>query len=331
VLPTLETAMTGHGDLREFGVAFVVAGLCLAEGLAEVVRACGPRVAGRAAAAGLAILAALAQLHPRQSWTPPVQGPAGVERLSSLDVKHLVAVLPDRTVLVEEDAIVATLLRAQRSAWSRMGKTLRLAGRDPAQLAPVVAGPAPHVFALPDGQADLQWLGFKLSEAGLPGVSGLASVEAGWPCDAVTTHWDAASSIVAARSPILTVSSPSVRAGHGIVVYVAIPSPEHPLLLGDQPARSGFQQDVYDESNGSDRAALEALDRNDHVPPRFAGALQPFVARLDIWRGPDLPTVLPVQFDAVPTMVVAKSSSAGEADWICPAFPYDVRPIRITR
>jgi hypothetical protein len=210
-----------------------------------------------------------------------------------------------------------------------MGKTLSLAPRDPEVLTRVLRDSAARVFALPDGQADLQWLGLQLSEARLPGVSGIATVDAGWRCDAVTTHWADAPSIAAARSPVVTIASPSLRAGHGIVVYAAVTGPRHPSLVGDQPRRAGFQEDVYDASNDSDRRTLEAIDREDHVPPRFAESFRPFVARLDLWRAPGLPAVLPIRFSDVPTTVVARSASATDADWICPAFPYDVHPVRV--
>jgi hypothetical protein len=155
---SMGTASSNEPFLRGFGTLLIGMWLCVAVGLREVLRACAPSAAGRIAAVLLVTLLPGFQIL-RFFSAAQATNTYGLEQLSARDLKHLLALFPDRSALVQEDATVAVLLRSVSGSWDKMGKIFGLVPRDPDAVHQLETGAQMHVFALPASQAELQWVG----------------------------------------------------------------------------------------------------------------------------------------------------------------------------
>jgi hypothetical protein len=330
ILPTF-TTQADAPVLRSLSPALAAFCILIAIGLSEIVAATGRGLGGRLASVllvGVLPVLGYAGLRAR----PPVRESFGLETLSTRDFNQLLSVLTDHSVLVGEDANAATLLRSLDGSWQPMGKRLEIAASDEQVIARVLADSGHSVFALPAAQRELAWLGWRLEDARLPRVTGLAAVTAGGACIPVPPHWTTVSAIGAANAHVVTVTTRDFSAAHGVVLYVAMRDPRHPEPVSvEMSGRMGFHEDIYTRANAADEHTLNDLQHSDHVPPALSDGLGPVVARIEVWREAGLPKILPIDLGTVPTSIVLRGADTGGGDRICPGFPYETEPLQIQR
>jgi hypothetical protein len=330
IVPTF-AAQADAPVLRSLSSALAAYSILIAIGLSELVAATGRGPGGRLGSALLvAVLPVLA--YAGLTADPAIRESFGLETMSARDFNQLLSVLPDDSVLVGEDASAATLLRSLDGAWQHMGKRLEIAGPDERAIVRALSDPARYVFALPPAQRELSWLGWRLQDARLPRVTGLAAVTAGGGCAPVPAHWTTVSAVGAANAHVMTVATRDFGAAHGIVIYVAMRDARHPEAMGGETSgRTGLHEDIYTRANTADQDMLDDLLHNDHVPPALSDGLGPVVARIEVWREAGVPKILPLDLGSVPISLVLRGGGTAGGDRICPGFPYEAAPLQIQR
>jgi hypothetical protein len=328
LLPAID-AQPGQTLVRGFGTLIVAFWISVACGLGELVQARRRTVAGTVAAAAFVVMLPIFQVSAMRSHPAAIET-SGVERLNAGDVRRLLALLPDRSVLIEEDAAFSALLRAASGTWTRMGKDLRIVRATPEAVTRAVAEPGLTVFALPRGQAALQWQGVTFRDAGLPGVDGLAQATAAAACPRVRSRWVTVPVIKASQVRAMSVVTTMPGAEHAVHAYVTSTAEPHVTVI--QPAgqeRIGFHHDIYNLSKPEERAKLDEIIAEDRLAPELLGTARGYVTRMEFWRSSALPAVIGVDLGGVPDEVVVRASSNDAADAVCPAVPYSTRPVQM--
>jgi hypothetical protein len=308
--------------------------LLTAFGLVEAVRACRRSAGGRLAAAALVILLPLLQIAGRS------RGPAagveaaalGHDRMSVDGMRRALQVMPDRTAIVSEDAVTDLLLRALDGTWQRSGKALRMVSRPQEDIAAAVHDESKHdgslhVFAWPWAQRDLAYLGFRLVDAALPGISGVSDVQPGGACHAVVPAWEAIPDI--SRSPLLVLVAASARDEGAIAIYAGSDRPFNPKPI-DWPAWTarGFIVSSY-APQGEDRARLDHDAVEDGLVRDHPVLNKPHVVRLELWKMPGAPALSAVELGADASTIAVAHATPAITLQLCPGFPHDVRPIAL--
>lgn len=301
-------------------------------GLGELIRACGSRLPGRLAASALVLLLPGFQLLRLPPRTPAALIPQGQDELSRTTMRSLLDVMPDRTVLVAEDAITDVLLRSLDGMWQRARKTLYVVARDAPTLAEWLRAADAPAFALPGAQADLQYLGFQLSEATLfAGVAGLAQVRVGGTCRPLGAAWHRAPDL--ARSATFAVVAQDDRSRDSIVIFAAADRPLNPRAH-DWPGATtrGFLWDAYDLDRDADKGRLASAGSADQLRHESIHAHR-YVLRFVLHWMPDAPRVLAVDVGNPPDEVVGRidSNDARQRFVLCPAFPYERARLSVPR
>jgi hypothetical protein len=310
--------------------------LLTAFGLVEVVRACRRNAGGRLAAAALVILLPLLQIAGRS------RGPAagveaaalGHDRMSVDGMRRALQVMPDRSAIVSEDAVTDLLLRALDGTWQRSGKTLRMVSRRQENIAAAVNNESKHdeskhVFAWPWAQRDLAYLGFRLVDAALPGISGVSDVQPGGACHAVLQAWEAIPDI--SRSPLLVLVALDARAEGAIAIYAGSDRPFNPRPV-DWPAWTarGFIVSSY-APQGEDRGRLDHDAVEDGLVRDHPVLNKPHVVRLELWKMPGAPALSAFELGADTSTIAVAHATPAITLQLCPGFPHDVRPVTLPR
>jgi hypothetical protein len=301
--------------------------LLVAFGLLALVGAARQSLGGRLAGAALLALVPLLQIA-RPDRLPRVEStPLGHETLSLRAMERILAVMPDESVLVEEDAIVDLLLRALDGTWQKSGKTLRLAGRWSEALVGLSSSPAVRLHALPSAQAELQNLGFHLSETGPPQLSGVVEVRAGGSCQALTPGWTDATRSAGFGSIAIVARSGDSR-GPVQLWFGGTrrfdPQPVHP----PPHARFGYFVTMYASASAEDRAKRERDVVEAGLDTRQPVLAAPHVLNLEMWRRPGAPLMLTMSLGATPEYAIARHAPGpAQQLLLCPAFPFERRPI----
>jgi hypothetical protein len=320
-------------------------------GLVEVVRACRRNAGGRLAAAALVILLPLLQITARS------RGPAagveaaalGHDRMSVDGMRRALQVMPDRSAIVSEDAVTDLLLRALDGTWQRSGKTLRMVSRRQENIAAAVNDESKHdeskhdeskhddskhdeslhVFAWPWAQRDLAYLGFRLVDAALPGISGVSDVQPGGACHAVLQAWEAIPDI--SRSPLLVLVALDTRAEGAIAIYAGSDRPFNPRPV-DWPAWTarGFIVSSY-APQGEDRGRLDHDAVEDGLVRDHPVLNKPHVVRLELWKMPGAPALSAFELGADTSTIAVAHATPAITLQLCPGFPHDVRPVTLPR
>ena len=331
LIPALDAAPTTAQAPRGLYPLLIAFALLLGAGLSAMTRACGPRPAGRVAALFFcALLPGLQLAAPRSNVR--AADSFGVERLSAAAVNQLLKVLPDDSVLVDEDATVPLLLRVNGDSRERMNKRLALAPREPDTLSRLAARSRVRLFALPLAQSRLQWRGIAFRRADLPGVSGLAEALPGPGCDVLTPGWQEVSSVPTARTSAVTIVGIAPGEDHVVLVY-AIASAELTPSPVDWPAAAqrGFAQTTYRLDHQGHPEALAVQLRKDGATPGMFAAGWAFTTRLEVWRASGAPPVLPVTLGLAPARLFVRAGQVAGGEMICPAFPYRVDEVGVQR
>ena len=328
ILPAMGAASSESGLLSGFATTLVGFWVCVALGLREIVGACRRGVGGRIAASLLVVLLPVFQISTFTSRPVPTET-YGLERLSLRDLKQLLALLPDHSSLVSEDATTTLLLRGLDGTWQKMGKSLRLAPRDAAGVDLAIAESQTRVFALPSAQLELQLLGFTLVDTDLAGVSGLADVTRGGRCALVKQRWIELPELARASALSIAPSNPNTA----IILYAGSEQRPDPSALNWPPAaREGFGLEIYVTSDQSGHLRFERDGLDDGLPADSAVRRAPFVTRLKLWRTPTAPAVLGVKLGVHPSSVVAHvPADAPSRVSVCPAFPHVPGIVRVSR
>ena len=317
---------------RTIAPALVALWLLAAIGLTEILRLCRETAAGRVAAVILIALLPLLNIADGIERPEPTGVDAaafGRDRMSLDGMRRALQAMPVRAVIIREDAAVDILLRGLDGTWQRAGKTVQLASSRQDDVAAALRIPSARVFALPLAQAELPYLGFRLVDAPLAGVSGVAEVQAGGTCLAVGEEWQPMPEI--SRSTMLAVVSEDPRKDGAIVIYAGS---DRPIVLQpvDWPAwaiegfmvtsypgvdqdRARFDQDILKDGLGRDNPVL----REAHV------------VRLELWKMVGAPARLVVDLGAGAPSIAAMRGSAGIGLQLCPAFPHVIRAIALPR
>jgi hypothetical protein len=324
---------------RTLAPALVALWLMTALGLVEVVRACRRSAGGRLAAVAMIVLLPLSHVaradlaRKDQSSVSgraePEAAALGHDRMSLEGVRRALQVMPDRSVIISEDAGTDMLLRGLDGTWQRSGKTVQMVSSRQDDIAAAVRNPSAHVFALPRAQAELPYLGFRLVDASLPGVSGLSEVEPGGECHAVEQEWEPIPEI--SRSTMLVLVVRNAREEGAVAIYAGSDHPIDPRPI-DWPAlvTGGFRVSSYARTD-QDRVRLEHDVLEDALARNHPVLNQPFVVRLELWKMRAAPALLALDLGAVaPSLGVAHATPEITVQ-LCPGFPHAVRAVALPR
>jgi hypothetical protein len=283
--------------------AVVSVWLCVAAGLAELLTR-AETVRAKAAAVILAALLPALHLPPLHATSAPIRT-YGVDRLSADDVRRIVAGLPPDASLAAEDSNVAILRKT----------------------APPASGS--RLYALPWAQSMLMWRGFRLTDAAIDGVSGVAEAHRSSECVRVVRQWRDVTQEWFAGTTVMAFIRDQSAPEHDIVVYVASDAPFRPEVFGDLPTRPWLHVDTYAVAIESERERLDGQMREDRLASRVDAPPGPFAARLELWRSPDAPGLYPIQIGRTPTRVWVRAMANTDNDLVCASFPREVKDVEI--
>jgi hypothetical protein len=279
--------------------------------------------------AGMCLIAALPWLQASRTWVSSVISPgtpsAGDESWSLNDLQYLTALLPLDAAIVQEDAGLDLLRRAQGLAARRV-KPVPLVPRLPEEVARASA--VRQVFLLPIAQEDLDLRGVAWKPASLwtsaGGVShtlveSVAQVESVRACRVLGPAWIDVT--VAAADALVTLVATRDDA-RSRVLLVAGGTALDPGPVGWPPyAADAFSLHtlVHPVRGGSD--TLVAQLRADGAPgAAFVGV--PYVVRLELWRPGPAPLALRVRLGGPVSIAWAKLEDPvpeGSSLMLCPA------------
>lgn len=316
--------------LRALAPVAIAVWLLAGAGLAEAARAAGPTPAGRAGALLLAALLPLVPIAAR--YRQPRQEPVAAARFghdqTTLDaVRRTIQLLPDKSVVIVEEAATGLLLRAAHATWQRSGKLLRVVDVQPAPVASAAAEPGWHVFAWPLAQTTLPLLGFRLADAQLPGVSGVAVVGNGGVCADIGEAWRPID--FAAGAPMLVIRSEEPAQEGAVAIWVGSERPIALMPFGWPVwVMPGFLAVPYAAGEHDRVMADAAADGLTGREPVFG---QPHVVRLEVWKVPDAPRLMPILLGVDPPEVGLMHATPGVTLQACPGYVPDVQPIALSK
>ena len=303
---------------------FVIAFLILtANGLAEVWAAVGQTVGGRVGAAALSALLVVLEMTSTNAHRDANPTRDGHDRLSLTMMGALVGALPRGAALVQEDAITDLLTRALPSRVRAADRFHRV----PQQTAAIAeALSTTRVFALPRAQRVLQFAGLEMIEA-VPAVPGLAEVRQAHACASLGGEPAALDPILGKRQFGLVADDRRSRDHVVIVLSADVPLPAGPVGWPADRA-ADIQGRMFDLTlQGDRRDFADEIERF-----RLSSWSRPntrYATRIEIWREPGAPLVLPIALGDMADASVARvlGSSPRQSLMLCPAFPYEVHPM----
>ncbi len=311
------------GTMAAFVVAFWI---LAATGLREVWEAVRHTAGGRVGAAALSLtLVGLQVLH-AAGRDPRGRMPDGHERVTAAAMGTLVGEMPRGAALVEEDAVTDLLFRALPGRL-RSADRLHIVPRDSAAVAAGMAGG--RVFVLPRSQRVLQHLGLELTHAGRDGVSGLAEVRRAHACTPLLTDQPSPLPQLSGRTQMALVAEDELSRGP-IVILLPADMPLSMLPVDWPPeAVRGFHGRTFSLTHPGDQRDLAEESRAYGLPPHPQPSPTRFVSRIEVWRTPGAPLVLPMSLGGMAGTGTARllSTTPGQHLRLCPSFPFDVQPL----
>lgn len=324
LLPVASLAWSNVEPARALAPTIAAAWWLAAAGYREVIAALTGRTAWRAGAWLLTVLLPVLQWSHR-SDLPIAAGdvPRGHEQLTRRDMLQFLSAFPSGSTIVIDDAVTDSLLRAAAETARQRGKAFNVIPRH--GRAAVRAAAGGPVYAMPRAQFDLQHQGLTRVDDTDAGIRGIVAFERAADCVVLDTEWRETTTLAAASR--LAVISSRADARGPVVVYLGSPvalSP-HPL---DWPAWSlrGYLATTYDMRREGDRQRL-AQDGFEDRHPRDARVFgYPHLTRLELWRVPDGPMILPLGLNEQPEVALARGSTAtdGSSLDLCPSFPVEI-------
>ncbi len=322
-LAAVSLLISSEGDSGAAAPALVSAWVLAAAGVGALARASLARGARPVAAwtLGLAIPLLTWAATSRQPVDPD-ETPLGHESLSRTSFARLLGTLPDKSALVEEDAVSELLLRSLDGWWQATGKDLALVPRDADAIRAALR--TRGVYALPRAQRSLQHRGVRLSDGGLL-ANGAATVLSSTPCAALAGSWMALPDADGLRGFAVVAGAKPARGP--FLIYAGGHAALDPAPADWPPrTRRGFFAEGFTTATEDERARLgEALAR-DGAPADRPVMESPFVVRLELWRTPDAPLALAVAVSSPVSYVLARTVGGPVAPRtrLCASFPFDV-------
>ncbi|HEX4348704.1 MAG TPA: hypothetical protein VHZ73_14100 [Vicinamibacterales bacterium] len=320
----------GGSPARTLTPAVVATWLCAATGLAEVARAVGPGVRGQMGAAVFAVLVLAVPIAARfrvGQASPALASTFGHDRMTLDGMRRALQALPPKSILVSEDAVTDLLLRASTGTWQRSGKMLRTVDKESSALATAVSDPAWQVFALPAAQADLPKQGFELSDGTLPGMTGLSLVKSGGVCRSIGEAWVPID--FAPGAPMLVVRSEQPREEGAVAIWFGSEHPIELLPVGwPEWVVPGFLPVAYSQG---DKARLSSDALQDGLTGHEPVLEQPTVVRLELWKVPEAPRLLPIYLGVHRPALGLMHATPGVTLQLCPGYSHTVQGIALPR
>ena len=309
-------------SLSPFWIGFWVIASC---GVLEMVAALQTtsvrRVMAIAIAAMLPVLQ-LSRLRPNE--------PASADRVRGHDVmtaaafSRILSVTPAGGAFVVDDALTDLLARSQES---RRLSSRQVVFVDPDAATVDALLSAHRVFVLPRAQYRLGHEGFELGTNLQPRVSGVAEVIGRRPCRDVTSTWEEIPELLDTTKLALIAHETMARGP--VVIYLGMNEPSEPHASDwPQAALRGLSGRTYDRR---DARASDDLNRQREVDKTPGAALfdAPVVVRLEMWRVPDGPAILPVDIGTAVRGALARQAREDvEALTLCPSSTGEIEPVR---
>lgn len=329
--PIVTVAASGSAALTALAPTFVAFWWLVGAGLDEVIKDLRGGVARLAAATVLVLLLPLLQTQRRSSFDAgtPIEA-RGHDRLSHRGSWRMVRALPDRAVLVEEDAVIDLLLRSVAVELRRAGKTLRVVPRRTQAVADELE--RGQVFALPRAQLELQHRGFRFTVEAAPPVPGIARVLSGGACRQLGPDWGEIPDL--SKTSRLAVVADRPDAYGPVLLFLGSVSRLDQTTLGWPPETTErLLARQYDLGRDEDRRSLAYAVGAHAAPPDSAVFRAPHVTELELRRTPGAPLVLPLALNRAPTGAIARTvSHAPDVRLeICPSFAYEVPTLAAPR
>lgn len=303
--------------MAAFELAFwLTAGVGLSE-----VHAQGGKVGAFVLAAVLVALQG-ASANARREVMVPADGHA---QLTLARAGTLVGSVPRGAAIVTEDATIDLLTRALPSRL-RSADRFRFVPPDPVTIAETLR--TNRVFALPKSQRRLQQMAVEFIGASSAGAAGLAEVRQVHQCSAVLDGSPTSLPTIAGLRQFALVAG-NEHSRDSIVMMLTSEIPLSVTPLGWPPnAMRGLHGRIFDRSRAADELEFAEELRTYELWP-WSGPQTRYVTRIEAWRTPRAPLVLPLSLGAPAGAGTARrlGSSPDQDLRLCPSFPYEVRPL----
>jgi hypothetical protein len=330
ILPLVAAAGRGADPVRTLAPAIAAFWWLVGVGAREVVTALAARPSWRIAAWVFALLLPVLQWSHRSAMpVPAADEPRGHESLTRRDISSMLGALPTRATIVMDDAITSLLMRSWTETGRQTGKVFTVISRD-GQEAARPAADAP-LFALPRAQFDLQHQGLARVEIE-PRIPGVVAFARAGPCSTVEGQWREAKDLGRSSSLALVSNRPAARGP--VVIYLGSSAPLNPHPI-DWPSWTmrGYHAATYEMGRDADRPRLDFDGIEDRAPRDDRVFAFPYVTRLDVWRVPGGPMILPIGFDQAPEAVLARGVTAADRAGLrlCPSYPAEIERLEVRR
>jgi hypothetical protein len=329
-LPLLAAAAPDADPMRTFAPTIAAFWRIVAIGAREVIAALAARPAWRFSGAVLVLLLPLLQWSHRSARpVAAADEPRGHERLARRDASQIFDALPSGSTIVIDDTITALLLRGSAQTALIRGKAVTAIARDGAASRAASDG---RVFAMPRAQFDLQHQGLSRVETSEPRVPGIVGFERAGNCPAVAGEWRHVPDLAQSSSLALVATRSNVPGP--VVIYLGSSGSMSPTPLDwSRGSLRGYLAGSYDLRLEADRQRLDLDGVEDQAPrdDRVFGFTH--LARLEIWRVPGGPMILPIGLGRAPEAVLARGviPAGGNDLRLCPSFPGEIERLELRR
>ena len=184
------------------------------------------------------------------------------------------------------------------------------------------------MFALPRSQRALQHLGFEMAGAEIAGVTGLAEIRRAHACTAELGTTPVLLSTMTGRHGFALVAGDEGSREPVVVILAGeVPIPVSPL--GWPPnAMRGILGRMFDLTASADQRDLTEELRSYELSSWSVPNTR-YVSRVEVWRTPGAPLVLPVALGSPVSAGTARMTGASPDQHLrlCPSIPYEVKPL----
>ena len=297
----------------------------VAAGVREIVASLSEKRSWQVGAWALALgLPVLQWTHRPAIPTAAADEPRGHEALSRRTFSQILGAIPAQSAIVVDDAITAILWRSSATTEQVADKRFNVIPHD-GRAAERVAT-AGRIHAMPRAQFDLQHRGLIRVENAGPGITGIAAFERASDCWPVDSQWHDARDLARSSHLALVADRPDARGPVVIYLGSSVPLSPHPYEWPEWSLR-GYFVGTYDFGREADRQRLD-VDGVEDRPPRDHPVFgYPYVTRLDLWRVPNGPMILPVGLGHPPDAVLVRGMTPADQAGLrlCPSFPAEIK------
>jgi hypothetical protein len=301
----------------------IVFWLLAAAGLAEVWSYAAVTSGGKAGALALSAALVVLQVLAANAHRPVTTIDDKHAGLTLTRMSAIIGALPQGAGLVEEDAITSLLTHALPSRQRSSDRFHRVESSEAAVADAVRTGP---VFVLPRGQRVLQHLGFELGPT-MADVPGLAEVKRSFPCTAYIGPTPEPLAVLQGQQGFALVADDE-RSRDQVLIVLGGDVPQSAAPAGWPPeSLRGFQGRMFDLTNAVDQHDLAEELRSYQLAAVLQGSLSGirYVTRIEAWRTPESPLVLPIALGSPVSIGVARrtGTSPDQHLRLCPSIPFE--------